>query len=174
MYNLLKRPSLLSTIVVAALLFGCKKEDEAAPSPTTSTISSMCIGGWSVDSTYLPSSGQYYPVIPKTYTFSTNGQLTISSLGGVQSTPTFQVVEELSSSGPNEVGRTLIWATDTASAPDVHSVMLLIHQSASEGFLLISTSLVHESPWNTLASVNEDLVVSGNPIFPAWAKCYRQ
>jgi hypothetical protein len=170
----MERTPLLSALIIATLLIGCKKEDEATPSPSSNTISSLCIGAWNVDSTYLPSSGQYYPVVPKIYTFSNNGLVTINSQGGGQSQWTFQVVEQSNSSGPNEIGRTLIWATDTASDPDVDLVILMIHQSASEGFLLITTSLDHVSLWNSLTTVNEDLIVIGNAIFPAWAKCYRQ
>lgn len=170
----MERTALLLGLILAISLLACRKEEGAAPGPTTQTGTSLCIGAWSVDSTYLPSTGEYYAVVPKTYTFSNSGQVTINSLGGGQSQWTFQVVQESTTPAPNEIGRTLIWATDTDSEPDVRVVMLMIHQSASEGFLLITTSLAHASPWNSTASVNEDLQVNGNDVFPSWAKCYRQ
>lgn len=170
----MERTTLLMGLTLAILLLACRKEEDATPGSSAPTSTSLCIGAWNVDSTYLPSTGEYYTVVPKTYTLSSNGRVTINSLGGVQSQWTFQVVQESATPATNEIGRTLMWATDTDSEPDVRIVMLMIHRSASEGFLLITTSLAHESPWNSLASVNEGLGISGDDVFTSWAKCNRQ
>lgn len=163
------REPLLQVLLVSIALFSCKKEDVSPPGPSMNETLPLCIGAWNVDSTYVPSSDEYYPVIPKIYTFSSNGTVTINSLGGIQGTWSYHVVQESIIATPSELGRTLIWAT-TDSNPANALVILMIHQSATEGFLLITTTLDHGSPWDSLTNVHEDMTVSENPVFPSWAK----
>ena len=52
--------------------------------------------------------------------------------------------------------------------------MLMIFRSETECFLLFSDDIGPGVAPNTLATVNEFLVVDGDPVFDFWAKCYLQ
>lgn len=161
-------------LLSATFIMGCTKDDEELPTTGPSPIASMCIGQWRADSSFVPNTGLYNHHDPATFNFTNSGDLQIGWPDGSSDQYTFWVGEESDDVSAQEIGRALIWFKEGSDGPDENDGILMIFQSPTECFLLLSDDIGSTSPWNTLAIVNENLVTMGDPVFDFWAKCYKQ
>lgn len=159
----------------SALLCGsCKKENDATPTPTSNVITSLCIGEWRADSSFVPSTGLYNHHTAATFQFSIDGHLHIIWPDSSADDYDYYVGEEALNPVPNETGRSLIWATETGVPFSSGLGILMVFQTDAECFLLLSDDIGPSAEPNTLSTVTELVVVDGDPVFDFWAKCYRQ
>lgn len=166
-------------IASSILLTACKKEEnEGSPtSPVlTASISSICLGEWRADSSFIISISVYQTHPPSFITFTPDGRMSMTRSDGSTENLTFRIGDEEVNVRPGEYGRSLIWFEDPeAQFEEPWGAALLVFQSPTECNMMFTDDITPTWPAsNSLTTIHEYVVIENDPVFDVWSKCYSQ